>query len=225
MEPALNRRQIFKNSIFVGAAGIASVAGIANAQELCQTNGVTPEQTEGPFYPVKAQADTDADLTILEGQTERARGEIVDLWVLVQDENCQPIPNALVDLWQACATGKYDHPNDPNEAEVDPLFQYWAKVRTDKTGLVKVRTIKPGAYPASDTWYRPPHIHFKVSGDGFEEVTTQMYFAGEALNRKDLILLQMKPLDRAKVTVRFTRASAQSLPTGLFTVTLRSVPS
>lgn len=223
MESPINRRQIFKHSIFVSAAGLATAAGIANAQELCLTRGLTPEQTDGPFYPIAPQADTDADLTLLKGETERARGEIVDLWVLVQDENCNPIAGALVDLWQACSTGKYDHPSDPNDAEIDPLFQYWAKVLTDKSGYAKVRTIKPGSYPASDTWDRPPHIHFKISGQGFKELTTQMYFAGEALNRKDRILLQLKPADRSKVTVRFTRTSARSLPKGIFSVTLNGL--
>jgi protocatechuate 3,4-dioxygenase beta subunit len=226
MEPNINRRQILKNSFLAGASGIAAVAGvsgIARAEELCSVNGATPAQTEGPFYPITAHADLDADLTILKGQAERARGEVVDIWIKVQDENCQPIAGALVDLWQACATGKYDHPNDPNEAEVDPLFQYWAKVLTNSKGYVKVRTIKPGAYPANETWYRPPHIHFKISGEGFQELTTQMYFAGEALNKKDLILLNMAPSDRSKVTVRFTRAKAESLPTGIFTVTLKGL--
>jgi len=223
MTSDINRRQIFKNSLFASAAaGMASIAGIAKAQEACLTNnGLTPEQTEGPFYPLVAQADIDADLTIIKGNVERARGEIVELSVLVQDEDCNPIPGALVDLWQACATGKYNHPRDPNVAEVDPFFQYWAKVLTDKSGIAKVRTIKPGAYPADDTWYRPPHIHFKVSADNFELLTTQMYFEGEALNRKDLILLNLNPADRRKVTVRFTRATPTSIPAGTFVVTLK----
>ena len=222
MESPINRRQILKNSILGGVAGLAGVAGMAQAQAICKNGMLTPAQTEGPFYPVKLQADLDADLTLLKGQTERARGEIVDLWVLVQNEECQAIPDALVDLWQACATGKYDNPKDPNPAEVDPFFQYWAKVRTDSAGIAKIRTIKPGAYPAGEDWIRPPHIHFKISAEGYAELTTQMYFSGEALNRKDSILNELKPADREKLIVKFTRDPQSTIPKGVFTTTLKT---
>lgn len=103
------------------------------------------------------------------------------LWIRVLGEDCHSLQGALVDLWQACATGKYHHSSDPNTAEVDPDFQYWAKVYTDHEGYARVRTIKPGAYRADSNWVRPPHIHFIVSAPGYQDLTTQMYFDGEAL--------------------------------------------
>ncbi len=68
----------------------------------------------------------------------------------------------MIELWQACASGRYNHPRDTNRAALDTNFQYWAQVRTDSGGNFSVKTIKPGAYPASPTWIRPPHIHIKV---------------------------------------------------------------
>ncbi len=217
MTNPLSRRNILQNTFLVGAAGLA---GVAQARALCTTTRKTPAQPEGPFYPVVPQNDVDSDLTLIEGETERARGEIVELTVLVQDQNCRPVANTLIDLWQACATGKYNHPLDPNTADIDPYFQGWAKVLTDASGVAHIRTIKPGAYPASDTWIRPPHIHFKISAQGFAPLTTQMYFAGEALNAQDEYLKVMTAANRSRLIVNFTRSSSLAIPAGEFTVTL-----
>lgn len=220
---SVNRREILGKSLIVTAA--AGFAGIASAQNLCLTGDATPEQPKGPFYPITPHADIDADLTLVKGKRVRARGEILDLYVLVQDENCQPIPGALVDLWQACTTGKYDHPYDPNTAEVDPNFQYWAKVLTNSKGYVRVRTVKPGAYPAAEGWIRPPHIHFKISARGKQELITQMYFDGEALNRIDEYWKILSPEERARLTVGFQGSDTDPtlVPRGIFTVTLASL--
>ncbi len=218
----VNRREILGKSLLAGAAaGIAGIAS-AQAQNVCLTGALTPSQPKGPFYPVTPHSDIDADLTLVKGKTVRANGEPLHLWILVQDENCQPIKGALVDLWQACETGKYDHPNDPNTAELDPNFQYWAKVRTNSKGYARVRTIKPGAYPAADGWVRPPHIHFKITATGKRELITQMYFEGEALNILDEYWKRLSEEDRAALTVGFKAVSEDTtaLRQGIFTVTL-----
>lgn len=218
----LNRRSIIgKGLLATAAAGIAGVAA-AQSATACLTGGLTPSQPEGPFYPLAPQDDVDADLTLVKGKRVRARGDQVELWIRVQDENCEPLEGALVDLWQACATGKYDHPSDPNTAEIDPNFQYWAQVLTNSKGYARVRTIKPGAYPASAGWVRPPHIHFKISAEGRKELITQMYFDGEALNSVDEYWKRLTKAQRARLTVAFkTSPSApEALPRGIFTVTL-----
>jgi protocatechuate 3,4-dioxygenase beta subunit len=163
---------------------------------------------------------------VLEGADAPARGEILLLTVRVVDENCRPVAGATVDLWQACASGKYDHPSDPNDAALDPNFQYHAILTTGASGEVRARTIKPGAYPNDPSWVRPPHIHFKVSAPGFAPLTTQMYFAGEALNAVDHILARLPADERAALTVEFTRPNdtpqgANAIPEGTFTVVLR----
>lgn len=219
MESLLNRRKLIKASFFVGAA---APSGFALAQEAC-FGQPSPAQPEGPFYPIQPQRDLDADLTRVTGKKQLARGEILDLKVQVQDEDCQAIEGALVDLWQACATGKYNHPRDPNTADLDPNFQYWAKAYTDADGSVRIRTIKPGAYPAAEGWIRPPHIHFKFSAPGFRELTTQMYFAGEALNQKDLILLELPLEEGQRLIVRFDREEGEPIPKGVFTVQLKRI--
>jgi protocatechuate 3,4-dioxygenase beta subunit len=66
----------------------------------------------------------------------------------------------------------------------------------------------PGAYPASETWMRPPHIHFKIAKKGYVELTTQMYFPDEALNETDLLLNDKKPSERLLMIARKRGPSA-----------------
>lgn len=218
-----DRRALLLGGIASGAALVATTrVADALAQEACGIR--TPRQPEGPFYPVTRRADLDADLVVLEGAPAPARGEIILLTVRVVDEECRPVEGATVDLWQACASGKYDHPSDPNDAALDPNFQYHAILTTKAEGEVRVRTIKPGAYPNDPTWIRPPHIHFKITAPGFRALTTQMYFEGEALNAVDLILRQSTPAERSALTVAFTRpvgAGVDATPEGTFEVVLR----
>ena len=164
----------------------------------------TPAQTEGPFYPVQGQLDKDADLTHVEGHTKDALGTVVFLSGQVLDADTQaPIAGALVEFWQACASGKYNHPADPNAAPLDPNFQYWAQVHTDSEGRYNIKTICPGAYPADETWIRPPHIHVKVHKPGYPSLTTQLYFAGNEYNATDKILQALTPEQQALVIVPF----------------------
>jgi protocatechuate 3,4-dioxygenase beta subunit len=137
-----------------------------------------------------------------------------------------PVPNALVEIWQACATGKYNHPGDPNPAKLDPNFQYWGKAITDANGKYDFKTIIPGHYPASANWERPPHIHYKVHALGFHELTTQLYFAGHPLNDRDLILQDLKPAERELVLMETIDAGPGFEPgakKGVFDLSLRRV--
>lgn len=149
----------------------------------------TPEQVEGPFHPIEEQADTDLDLTLIEGNSKTAEGEIILVRGQVFDAEGQPLTDALVDVWQANHVGRYSHPEDPNTAPLDPNFQGWGLMTTDSEGRFSIRTIKPGAYPLSflgEEGWRCRHIHFQVSRPGFDKLTTQMYFHGDPLIEQDL---------------------------------------
>lgn len=221
MKTALTRRQILRSS--VGMTGIlaglmAASKGLAG-DDACE---ITPEQTEGPFYPVKPQSDTDIDLTIVRGKNERAKGQVIFVEGRVTDDNCQPVAKALVEIWQACATGKYNHPGDTSPNVLDPNFQYWGRALTDANGKYSFKTILPGQYHATPTWIRPPHIHYKVHAMGFHELTTQMYFAGHPLNEKDLILRDVPKAERARVIVEFNESPEleKNSQSGTFDLTL-----
>lgn len=220
-----SRRHFLQWSSIAAVGGLVASKTQAAPAPACV--GATPAQTEGPFYPVTHQPDEDVDLTLVRGHQQAAQGQVVFIHGVVAD-NCQPIAGAMVEIWQACHSGKYNHPNDPNTAALDPNFQYWGRAVTDAQGRYTFKTIIPGAYPAGAGWVRPPHVHFKVTKLGYKDLTTQMYFAGQALNARDQILLSLKPEDRRKVVVNFEKApstapySAGSLR-GFFPIALERV--
>lgn len=175
-----NRRKFIKASVAGSVLGLVSKGSLAKA--------ITPEEMEGPFYPVTPQKDQDFDLTVVKGKSGVAKGQVVYIQGKVVDKNGQPIEDATVDMWQANSGGRYRHPHDKNPASLDPNFQGWAIIQSGKEGKFACKTIVPGAYPVDKTWLRPPHIHFKISKRGHPELITQMYFPNNALNEKDTLL-------------------------------------
>ena len=103
---------------------------------------LTPAQTEGPFYPRRKPADTDADLTRI-GSGAVAKGEVLVLDVRVVDPYGKPIEGARVEIWQVDHQGIYLHPDDPNHRRRDPLFQGYGEARSDAEGGVRFTTIRP----------------------------------------------------------------------------------
>jgi len=126
---------------------------------------------------------------------KRALGQLIRLRVSVVDEDGAPLPGTVVEAWHCNAAGKYIHPNDTHDAPVDPNFYGAARMVAGDSGLVELRTIKPGAYPVPDTdgWWRPPHVHFSVWGRVWlSRLVTQMFFPGEPLNEADAILMAIR---------------------------------
>ncbi len=103
---------------------------------------------------------------------------------------------------------------------MDPNFQGYARIATDKDGRYRFLTIIPGSYPAIGDWVRPRQIHFKVHAPFNPTVTTQMYFAGEPLNDKDLLLAPLSPEQRASLEVSFDTVRADGIRTGVFNPTI-----
>lgn len=180
-----SRRSILKFGTFSALAlGSSKILGL-NVGECIQT----PVQPKGPFYPVASQPDTNTDLTRVDGKAGVAKGDFIYLSGKVIDEECAPVAGCVVEIWQACVSGRYNHPGDmDNQNPLDPDFQYWGIAVTDNEGRYGFKTIIPGHYNASPTWIRPPHIHFKVYKKGIKELITQMYFKGNQYNQGDLIL-------------------------------------
>lgn len=111
-------------------------------------------------------------------------GERIILHGRVLDGNARPVPNTLVEIWQANAGGRYRHRDDGYLAPIDPNFGGCGRVLTDADGAYRFRTVKPGAYPwrnRVNDW-RPSHIHFSVFGTAFcQRLITQCYFEGDPL--------------------------------------------
>ncbi len=211
----MNERRKFFKSTFVAGLGILSSPAFA------QSCFMTPAQAEGPFYPEGDLLNSDSDLLFVKGSSTPAKGEVVYLEGRVLDQNCKPVQGAMVEIWQACFSGRYNHSNDTNSAELDSNFQYWGKSITDNRGNYKFRTIIPGTYPASNDWIRPPHIHVKVHLRGYEELTTQMYFKGNQYNKNDKILQNLSKAEQENVIIDFVEKNNKK--TGIFDISLNKI--
>ena len=207
-------RALTRRCLLTGiTAGAALLVGNRVADAACL---LTPAQTEGPFYPV-AIGEDDWDLTRVRGGTGRAEGEVIEVLGQVLDARCRPLVGRVVEVWQANAHGVYDHPRDRSRGRPkDPNFQGYARLRTDDNGHYRFLTIVPGAYPATASWTRPPHIHFKVHPPSGRPLTTQVYFSGDPLNAKDHILGRLSPAQRESVMVDFSQRRADGVRRGTF---------
>lgn len=178
---------VTRRHLVVGAAAVASVSA-AKSQSLVPTSA----QDLGPFYPILRPSDHDADLTRVKGRSGLAVGQPIQVLGKVVDLQGKPIRNAMVDLWQCNAAGRYDHPGDrANPGALDPNFQGFARLATDRDGEFKFRSIKPKDYD-TPIGRRTPHIHFAIDGHA-ERLVTQMYFPGEPLNDVDFVLKNASP--------------------------------
>ena len=131
---------------------------------------MTPNDSEGPYYPIERQSDEDNDLIIVKGKSKSASGDVLYLTGVVSNENGNPQGDVIIEIWQTDANGLYRHPRDRSEGTRDPFFQYWGRAKTDKDGKYSFKTIIPGKYKP-----RPSHIHFKVWVDEKVVLTSQMY--------------------------------------------------
>ncbi len=193
-----SRRQLLKLGALVSLIG-TTVTG-------CRINGLlktpTPTEVKGPFYPVEDQKDKDFDLTRIDGREGVADGKHIIILGHITDIENKPVADAAIEIWQANARGRYNHPLDRNPQQLDQNFQGWAIIASEEDGSFRFKTVMPGAYPASESWTRPPHIHFKVSKPGYTTLITQMYFPGEQLNKTDLLLSHKNALERPQMIAK-----------------------
>lgn len=171
--------------LFTGA-GLATAGMLIASTARAMQRAATAESPMGPFYPTLHPADADADLTLLKGHSTRAAGQVIEVSGRVLDVRGNALPGATLELWQANAAGRYDHPSDISKAPLDPHFQGYASIRADANGEWRIVTIKPGGYD-SPIGNRPPHIHWDVRSQKTRSIA-QLYFPEDADgNAKDLL--------------------------------------
>jgi protocatechuate 3,4-dioxygenase beta subunit len=148
----------------------------------------TLSELTGPVYGHDDVRDSEFDLT--RQHTGAPMGERIIVFGRVLDEDGRGVPNTLVEIWQANASGRYIHTQDDSAPPLDPNFDGAGRVVTDANGAYKFMTIKPGAYaPGKNArWWRPAHIHLSLFGTSFtSRLVTQMYFPGDPLQQFDRI--------------------------------------
>ena len=191
-EQAVSRRQVLKISLALGVVSLATpLRALAQDSPGFDPRGPmpTPDQILGPFYPVQKPADGGTDLARLRGRAGQAQGQVIYVMGRVLSVRGDPCPGVNLEIWQANGARRYTHPHDRNPAPRDPNFDGYANVVTDSEGRYRFRTVKPGAYPVTPNYWRPPHIHFDITGK-VNRLITQMYFPGDPLNDKDPLLQQ-----------------------------------
>lgn len=196
-----------KRRTFIKQATLGTIASVLATAT--QAKMSTPKEAEGPFYPITPQKDKDADLTMVEGKSGVAKGEHIEIFGQVLDQDLNPIEDVTIDLWQANSFGKYHHPHDTSEAPLDEHFQAWAIIQSGAQGRFRVKTVIPGAYPLNSAQQRTPHIHLKVGKHGYVPLLTQMYFPNQPLNEKDGMFTRKSVEEQMMMTAKRSTNSNQ----------------
>jgi protocatechuate 3,4-dioxygenase, alpha subunit len=157
----------------------------------------TAIQPIGPFYHfalTPGWETGDRSAGVMAGPA--ARGERARLTVRLLDRDGNPVTNAMIELWQADAGGKYNHPADAQEKTADPAFRGFGRLATDGEGLCVFETVKPGQVPGLKGRFQAPHINVTVYAPGLlRRVVTRIYFACDSANATDEVL-ELVPKDR-----------------------------
>jgi protocatechuate 3,4-dioxygenase beta subunit len=217
MEPnRLSRRTLLMRGMgFFGLIAGGLIGSSSLAELLAKP---TPRQALGPFFPddgdeveaIRENPDprlpisqaNDQDLTFVKGRKGQAKGQVIYLrGRVLAAPNSQAIPHAVIIMWSASASGRYNHKGDegntsfphPKTGEIihrthDEHFQYWGRTITTDQGEYWFKTIVPGFYPIDleTGLYRPSHLHFAILPPGIPKLVTQLYFRGEHIPNNTL---------------------------------------
>ena len=144
----------------------------------------------GPAFNADSVLPDDADLTRVPGAAGEAIGQRIYVTGRILEEEGRPVANALVEVWQANAAGRYFHKADQHEAPLDPNFFGFGRCPTDANGAFHFETVKPGAIHAGDGRPHAPHLNVAVFARGMlVHAYTRMYFDGDALDADPTLTL------------------------------------
>lgn len=190
----LSRRSVLRQT---GRLAVGSAALVTGFRAAADAAPLTPRQPRGPFFPDQLPLDSDNDLLFIAGRPGRAIGRPTDIFGQVRLPDGAPLKDAVIEIWQCDAFGRYIHSRDAGRGRRDKNFQGYGQTIADSDGRYRFRTIKPVAYPG-----RTPHIHFLIRKDNADLLVTQMYIEGESLNRRDGLLNRISdPLVRRSLIV------------------------
>ena len=151
--------------MFAAIGAFAVIGAVASQAVFAQTLPLTVSETEGPYF--KSNSPETSVLA-----TDTSQGTLLTITGQVLGQDGTPVANAMLDFWQANASGQYD-----NSGYTLRGHQY-----TDANGYYTLTTVVPGLYPG-----RTRHIHVMVQAPNAQMLTTQLFFPGEASNARDSI--------------------------------------
>lgn len=173
----------------------------------------TPSQTVGPFFSIGLPPGKENMLV-----NERTAGERIYIEGKVLDGDGEPVPDAMLEIWQADAQGFFNHPADPNQPKADPYFHGFGRSDTVEGGRFWFKTIKPGPIPGPDQ--QAPHVNVRLFARGMLiHAVTRLYFSDESANAHDPVLNSVDPERRQ--TLIAVREESEDLPTYRFDIRLQ----
>ncbi len=175
----MNRKN-FLTQATLAAFSLTTTGFIKPTPNGFEGNCKTTNDILGPFY--RPDAPLRKDLLY-----KNILGSRITIGGRVLDENCNPIPNALVEIWHCDIYGNYD--NDSSD------FKHRGSFKTNHKGGYHFLTIMPGKY-LNGKLYRPAHIHFRVTAEGHSELISQLYFKGDPHIADDPWASQSKAIQR-----------------------------
>ena len=167
----------------------------------------TPSQTVGPFFHLGFD-------WLLQREIAPAgiAGGRVTVAGRVLDGDGRPVSDALIEVWQADAEGRYPHPEDPRAVEVDSRFRGFGRVATDGQGAFQFTSVKPGRVPGPDGRMQAPHWLVTIFMRGLlKHLVTRVYFPDEPANEEDPILALVDPERRRTLIARRAGANPSAL--------------
>lgn len=154
---------------------------------------LTGSQTVGPFFSL-GLLYKEACRNVLSGP--QTTGERIRIEGHVFDGDGVPVPDALIEIWQANTHGRYNHPADQSTALLEPDFTGFGRSGTDEQGKYWFETVKPGRVAFNEQLQQAPHINVTVFSRGLlNHLVTRLYFADEPSNAEDMTL-QCVPEER-----------------------------
>jgi protocatechuate 3,4-dioxygenase alpha subunit len=176
---------------------------------------LTPSQTIGPFFKPSLVRSGEEKLARRE-----SRGEQIVIVGRVLDGDGAPVDDAMVEIWQANADGRYDHSDDQQEKLIDPHFHGFGRAASDHDGCFRVETIKPGPVPGNGNVLQAPHIGVSLFARGLlKRLVTRIYFPNEPSNASDAVLNTVPIARRSTLIARVESKSPQ--PTFRFDIILQ----
>lgn len=165
-----------------------------------------PSQTVGPFFHFGLTANEALGFLTMQD----AKGERMRLRFRLLDGDSVPVPDGIIELWQADASGRYNHPADTQERAPDPAFCGFGRLATDTNGTCTFDTVQPGRVPDGHGGCQAPHISVSVFARGLlGRLCTRVYFEGDPALGDDPIL-RLVPGDR-RHTLLATRNEEQGV--------------
>jgi protocatechuate 3,4-dioxygenase, alpha subunit len=168
----------------------------------------TTWQTVGPFFKIGLAWLYDPDVA-----GNGAAGERVEITGRILDGDGHPVPDGVLEIWQANTHGKYAHPDDAQDKPLEPGFKGFGRIPTDDQGRFRFTTIKPGRVPGPDgKKLQAPHLAVSVFTRGLlRRLITRMYFPDEPSNSEDFALNLVEPGRRATLVAKKVDGRAGTL--------------